>query len=173
MIIQGKAWVFGDNIDTDLIVPGQYLMAPIEEQAKHVFEAIDPSFVMEVKPGDIIVGGKNFGCGSSREMAPQVLKHLGVGCVLAENFARIFFRNAIAIGLPTMTVKGISGKIEKFEELRISLDTGLIQVKQSGLQLQAMPLPDKMREIIDAGGIEGVLKNIGKMVMEESKKINA
>jgi 3-isopropylmalate/(R)-2-methylmalate dehydratase small subunit len=173
MIIQGRAWIFDDNIDTDLIVPGQYLMASIEEQAKHVFEAIDPSFVIEVKPGDIIVGGKNFGCGSSREMAPQVLKHLRVGCVLAENFARIFFRNAIAIGLPTMTVQGISGRIGKFEELSVSLDTGHILAKQSGLQFQASPLPEKMREIIDAGGIEGVLKSIGKMVVEESKKVNA
>ncbi|MGD0822634.1 MAG: 3-isopropylmalate dehydratase [Desulfomonilia bacterium] len=172
MLIQGRAWVFGDNIDTDLIVPGQYLMASIEEQAKHVFEAIEPSFINDVKPGDIIVGGKNFGCGSSREMAPQVLKHLGVGCILAEDFARIFFRNAIAIGLPTMAVKGIAGKIERFEELSISLDSGHIHVKKSGLQFQATPLPEKMREIIDAGGIDGILKKIGKMAMEETKKLN-
>jgi len=164
MLIQGRAWVFGDNIDTDLIVPGQYLMASIEEQAKHVFEAIEPSFINDVKPGDIIVGGK--------KMAPQVLKHLGVGCILAEDFARIFFRNAIAIGLPTMAVKGIAGKIERFEELSISLDSGHIHVKKSGLQFQATPLPEKMREIIDAGGIDGILKKIGKMAMEETKKLN-
>lgn len=172
MLIRGRAWVFGDNVDTDLIVPGQYLMAPIEEQARHVFEAIEPSFIHEVKSGDIIVGGKNFGCGSSREMAPQVLKHLGVGCILAEDFARIFFRNAIAIGLPTMSAKGISGKIERFEDLSISLDTGHIHVMQSGLQFQATPLPEKMREIIDAGGIDVMLKNIGKMVMERNQKLD-
>jgi 3-isopropylmalate/(R)-2-methylmalate dehydratase small subunit len=173
MNIQGRAWVLGDNIDTDLIVPGQYMMASLDEQAKHVFEAIEPSFIREVKPGDIIVGGRNFGCGSSREMAPQVLKHLGVSCILAEDFARIFFRNAIAIGLPTMAVKGIAGKIDRFEELSISLNSGHILVKLTGLHFKGTPLPDKMREIIDAGGIDGMLKNLGKMAMEQSKKMNA
>ncbi|HPI93319.1 MAG TPA: 3-isopropylmalate dehydratase small subunit [Deltaproteobacteria bacterium] len=162
MQIQGRAWVLGDNIDTDLIVPGQYLMASLEEQARHVFEAIEPSFMAEVKPGDVIVGGKNFGCGSSREMAPAVLKHLGIGCILAEDFARIFFRNAIAIGLPTLSVKGLGGRIRRFDELSVSLDDGLISIIPSGERFHATPLPEKMREIIDAGGIDGILKTIGK-----------
>jgi 3-isopropylmalate/(R)-2-methylmalate dehydratase small subunit len=160
MIIQGRAWVLGDNIDTDLIVPGQYLMASLEEQAKHVFEAIDPTFVNEARRGDIIVAGKNFGCGSSREMAPQVLKHLGIGCILAEDFARIFFRNAIAVGLPALTVKNISGKVENMDEIGVSLDSGRVIIKSKALEFFAAPLPEKMREIIDAGGIDGILKNL-------------
>ncbi|HQI00343.1 MAG TPA: 3-isopropylmalate dehydratase [Deltaproteobacteria bacterium] len=162
MIIQGKAWIFGNNIDTDLIVPGQYLMATLEEQAKHVFEAIEPSFVRNVKAGDIIVAGKNFGCGSSREMAPQVLKHLGIGCILAEDFARIFFRNAIAVGLPSLTVKGISEIDRGVDQISVSLDSGRVIVKSTGQEFFASPLPEKMREIINAGGIDGILKDLAK-----------
>lgn len=160
MSIQGRAWIFGDNIDTDLIVPGQYLASTVEEAAAHAFEAIEPTFAGKVKSGDIIVAGKNFGCGSSREIAPQVIKHLGISCVLAEDFARIFFRNAIAIGLPALALKGHGGKIKNLDELSISLDSGEVVHAASGKKLMAAPLPKKMREIIDAGGIDGILKNL-------------
>jgi len=160
MSIQGRAWIFGDNIDTDLIVPGQYLASTVEEAAAHAFEAIEPTFAGKVKSGDIIVAGKNFGCGSSREIAPQVIKHLGISCVLAEDFARIFFRNAIAIGLPALALKGHGGKIKNLDELSISLDSGEVVHAASGEKFMATPLPEKMREIIDAGGIDGILKNL-------------
>lgn len=160
MIIQGRAWVFGDNIDTDLIVPGQYLMSSIEEQAQHVFEAIDPCFARDVMKGDIIIAGKNFGCGSSREMAPQVLKHVGIGCILAEDFARIFFRNAIAVGLPALSVKDLSKMARNMDDISVSLDSGRVIIKSRGQEFFATQLPEKMREIIDAGGIDGILKNL-------------
>jgi len=162
MHVHGRAWIFGDNIDTDLIVPGQYLASPLEETVKHAFEAIDPDFAKEVKPGDVIVAGSNFGCGSSRENAPQVIKHLGVGCILAESFARIFFRNAIAIGLPTLTINSISGKIKRLDMIDISLENGEVYLAASGEKFMADPLPQKMYEIIEAGGIDGLLKNIAK-----------
>jgi 3-isopropylmalate/(R)-2-methylmalate dehydratase small subunit len=162
MHVQGRAWIFGDNIDTDLIVPGQYLASPLEETVKHAFEAIDPDFAKEVKPGDVIVAGSNFGCGSSRENAPQVIKHLGVGCILAESFARIFFRNAIAIGLPTLTINSISGKIKRLDMIDISLENGEVYLAARGEKFMADPLPQKMYEIIEAGGIDGLLKNIAK-----------
>lgn len=160
MVIQGRAWVFGDNVDTDQIITGRYLYTPIEEAAPHAFEAIDPEFSKKVRSGDIIVAGRNFGCGSSREGAPQVLKYLGVAGVLAENFARIFFRNAIAIGLPALAVKGISGKILTLDEVRISFDLGEVFVKRTGEILRATPLHPRMQAFIDAGGIDGVLRNL-------------
>jgi len=162
MHVQGRAWIFGNNIDTDLIVPGQYLASPLEETVKHAFEAIDPDFAKEVKPGDVIVAGSNFGCGSSRENAPQVIKHLGIGCILAESFARIFFRNAIAIGLPTLTINSISGKVKRHDMIDISLENGEVYLADSGEKFLADPLPQKMYEIIEAGGIDGLLKNIAK-----------
>ena len=162
MRIQGRAWIFGDNIDTDLIVPGQYLASPLEESARHAFEAIEPHFAEQVKPGDIIVAGSNFGCGSSRENAPQIIKQLGIGCILAESFARIFFRNAIAIGLPTLTIKLISGKIKQHDIIDISLEDGEVVLLARGEKFRANPLPQKMCEIIDAGGIDGLLKTIAK-----------
>jgi 3-isopropylmalate/(R)-2-methylmalate dehydratase small subunit len=134
----------------------------LEETVKHAFEAIDPDFAIEVKPGDVIVAGSNFGCGSSRENAPQVIKHLGVGCILAESFARIFFRNAIAIGLPTLTINSISGKIKRLDMIDISLENGEVYLAASGEKFMADPLPKKMYEIIEAGGIDGLLKNIVK-----------
>ena len=97
-VIKGKVWKFGDNIDTDVISPSKYMEAPMDEQVKHVMEAINPKFSQEVKPGDIIVAGRNFGCGSSRETAPDLIKRLGIAAVVAESFARIFFRNSVAIG---------------------------------------------------------------------------
>lgn len=160
MIIYGRAWVFGDRIDTDCIVPGRFLFSPVEQAAQHAFEAVDPEFSQKVRAGDIIVAGKNFGCGSSREIAPQVIKHLGVACVLAEDMARIFFRNAIAIGLPVLTAEGISGKVQPLDPLEVFLDSCEIQNKRTGDIIHGRSLDLKMLAIIEAGGIDQILKNI-------------
>jgi 3-isopropylmalate dehydratase small subunit len=162
VFIKGRVWVFGDNIDTDIISPGRYLFSPVEEAAQHAFEAINPEFSKKVKPSDIIVAGRNFGCGSSREIAPQVLKYLGIACVLAEDFARIFFRNAIAVGLPALVVKGISGRVVPLDEVRISFDSGEVIVKRTGETLRGIPLHPKMRDFIKAGGIEGILRALAR-----------
>lgn len=160
MSIQGKVWVFGDNIDTDIINPGRYLFSPLEEAAEHAFEALDPEFAKKVGPGDIIVAGKNFGCGSSRETAPQIIRHLGVACVLAENFARIFFRNSIAIGLPVLPVEGISKGLLPGDEVVVSLDSGEVSVKRTGAIFKARPLHKTMQAVIQAGGIDELLKEL-------------
>jgi 3-isopropylmalate/(R)-2-methylmalate dehydratase small subunit len=160
MTIQARAWVFGDNVDTDVITPGKYLFSPMEEASQHVFEAVLPEFTKEVRPGDIIVAGRNFGCGSAREAAPQVLKYLGIACVLAESFARIFFRNSIAVGLPALTVQGISEKLSPMDEIRISFDSGEVCIVRTAEILKATPLHPKMQAIIEAGGMDGLLKTI-------------
>lgn len=166
MQIRGRAWIFGDNINTDLIVPGQYLELPVEDAAKHAFEANDPSFAKDVKHGDIIVAGRNFGCGSSRESAPQVIKYLGISCILAESFARIFFRNSIAIGLPVLMMKNHEGKIKQLNEISIYLDTGEAVHNPSGEKFQTSKLHKNMWDIIESGGIDGLLK---KLAMNREK----
>ena len=160
MVIQGKAWVFGDQVDTDIIHPGPYLLSPIAEAALHAFEAVDLQFSKQVRAGDVIVAGKNFGCGSSRETAVEILKHLGIGCILAESYARIFFRNAIALGLPALVVRDVSRKILTLDEVEISIDSGEVRVKRTAEVLKAIPLHEKMQAFIRAGGIEGLLKNL-------------
>jgi 3-isopropylmalate dehydratase small subunit len=160
MRIQGRAWVFGDDISTDLINPGPYLVSPVEEAAMHTFEAIDPEYWKKVKPGDVIVAGKNFGCGSSRETAVLVLKHLGIECVVAESFARIFFRNAIALGLAAMVCTDVSRKIDPLDEVTIATDSGEVIVKRTGEVFHGVPLDEKMRTLIEAGGVDGLLKKL-------------
>ena len=160
MIIQGRAWVLGDNVDTDVIVPGQFLASPVEEAAPHALEAVLPDFAGNVKPGDVIVAGRNFGCGSSREIAPQALKHLGVGCILARDFARIFFRNAIAIGLPALALREDPDAVKQLDELIVDTETGVVRPASGGGEISAFPLPARMWEIIEAGGIDGMLKKI-------------
>jgi 3-isopropylmalate dehydratase small subunit len=160
MLIDGRVWVFGDHINTDLINPGRFMLSLIEEAAQHTFEAIVPDFAKLVRKGDVIVAGKNFGCGSSREMAPQVLKYLGIACILAEDFARIFFRNSIAIGLPAVSVKDISKKVSNMDEVSISLDSGEVILKKTGEVLKTFPLHPKMRDFINKGGIEGILRTL-------------
>ena len=160
MNFQGRAWVFGDDIDTDVITPGRFLFAPVEEAASHAFEAVHPDFPTEVRPGDIIVAGKHFGCGSARENAPHVLKFLGIACILAENFARTFFRNAIAVGMPVMTVAGLSLEVTAGDELTVSFDTGKVTVKRTGRTLEGAPLHPSMHSIVLSGGIDGVLSKL-------------
>ncbi|MCC8190970.1 MAG: 3-isopropylmalate dehydratase small subunit [Planctomycetes bacterium] len=152
--LNGRAWVYGDNIDTDVIIPARYLVsADPAELAKHCMEDIDSTFVREVKAGDIVVGGSNFGCGSSREHAPLAFLGSGVSAVIAANFARIFFRNAINVGLPILECPAIVGKVNKGDEITIDLGTGVITNKTSGKTFQSQPFPAFLGDLIDAGGL--------------------
>ena len=151
--IIGKVWVFGDNIDTDAMIPGLYLDAPMEEVIQHVFESVNPRFAADVQEGDIIVAGKNFGCGSSRENAPSALKEMGVGCIVAESFARIFFRNAIAIGLPVISCKNALSSFSNDDRAEIDIKKALIRNTTKDIFLKASPMSEEMLAIIEEGGI--------------------
>ena len=154
MSITGKVWKYGDNVDTDAIIPARYLnMSSAQELAAHAMEDLDDAFRAEVKPGDIIVAGKNFGCGSSREHAPLALKGCGVGCVIAESFARIFYRNAINIGLPIFESPEAAQAIAAGQTLEVDLAEGTIHVRETGVTYRAMPYPSFMLELVDAGGL--------------------
>lgn len=154
MTIYGKAIKFGDDVDTDVILPGQYLvLTDAMELAKHAMEGLDSTFTRKIQDGAIIVAGKNFGCGSSREQAPLALKHAGVKCVLAESLARIFYRNAITIGLPVLECFGVSSKVEDGDELVVDLRAGKVENKSKNLALRATQLPEFIMEILDDGGL--------------------
>ncbi|MFW9968345.1 MAG: 3-isopropylmalate dehydratase [Candidatus Thorarchaeota archaeon] len=151
--IQGRAWVLGNNIDTDQIIQGRYLtLLSYKEMAKHALEIPRPDFAANVKKNDVIVAGRNFGSGSSREEAPQILKELSIGCVVAESFSRIFYRNGFNVGLPLMMVKGVSSNVEDGNALTINFTDGTLINNDSGKVLQGEPLPTFMREILEAGG---------------------
>ena len=153
MKIKGKAVVYGDNIDTDIIIPGRYLvLQDPKELAKHAMEGIDPSFPEKAKEGVILVAGKNFGCGSSREEAPVALKHANVKCVIAESFARIFYRNAINVGLPILEAE-TGNNVEEGDELIVDAVNGVIENYTKGVRIEAKPLPPLALEIINAGGL--------------------
>jgi 3-isopropylmalate/(R)-2-methylmalate dehydratase small subunit len=158
--IRGRVWKVGDQINTDLITPGQYLTAPIEEVKKHVLEAINPRFAKEAREGDILVAGKNFGCGSSRESAPRALKALGISAVVAESFARIFFRNAVAIGLSVVPCPGVFPSFEEGEMLELDLESASVKNLTRNNQLQGKPLPKEMLEVLNKGGITSMLKEM-------------
>jgi len=154
MAICGKTVKFGDNVDTDVILPGEYLvLTDPRELAKHAMEGLDSTFTKRVQGGAIIVAGKNFGCGSSREQAPLALKHAGIKCILAESFARIFYRNAITIGLPVLECPEVSSKVEEGDELVVELREGEVKNKSNNLTLRATQLPDFIMEILDDGGL--------------------
>ena len=157
---RGKVWKLGNHVDTDAITPGKYMSGPEAELMKHVLEVINPKFAREVKPGDMIVAGTNFGCGSSRESAPAALKTLGIGAVVAESFARIFFRNAIAIGLPAITCPEVSALFADGDELELDLVSGKITNLTRGKTVYAQPLPEQMLEVLSQGGILPLLKQI-------------
>ena len=164
MKVTGPIVKFGNNVDTDVILPGKYLilMDP-KDLAKHALEGLDPAFPEKVKNGVIVVGGKNFGSGSSREQAPLALKYSGVRCVVAESFARIFFRNAINIGLPVVECNGISKAVENGDELAVDLDKGEVRNTTKGNTLQATKLPAFILEILSDGGlIENLQKRLKK-----------
>mgnify|MGYP000092699134 CR=1 FL=1 len=159
MTIKGKATKFGDNVDTDVILPGPYLVhTDPNELAKHAMEGLDAKFAERAAEGVIVVGGKNFGCGSSREQAPIALKYAGVKCVLAESFARIFYRNSITIGLPVLVCTGVSGTVGEGDMLVVELQTGKVEDKTNGSVLQAIKLPEFIMEILDDGGLIEHLK---------------
>lgn len=154
MNAQGKVFKYGDNIDTDIIIPARYLNnTDGNELAKHCMEPIDPDFYKNVNKGDIIVGQKNFGCGSSREHAPLAIKCAGVSCVIAETFARIFYRNSINIGMPIIECKEAAEKIEAGDEVEIDFDSGIITNKTKGESYQGQAFPPFMQKIISAGGL--------------------
>ena len=156
--IKGKIWKYGDDINTDVIFPGKYTytVTDFNEMAKHALEDLDPNFSKEVKRGDVIVAGYNFGCGSSREQAASCLVSAGVGAVIAKSFSRIFFRNAINWGLPVITNSEIQDLVKKGDEIEIDLEDGKIYVK--GKELTFPPLRDEVKEILDAGGLINYLK---------------
>ena len=162
--IKGAAIKFGNNVDTDVILPGKYLiLVDPYELAKHALESLDPTFPEKAKKGVILVGGKNFGCGSSREQAPLALKFAGVKCVLAESFARIFFRNAINIGLPVIACKGISNAVETGDELAVDFEAGKIENVSRGKKFQVEKLPSFILEILVEGGlIENLRRRMNK-----------
>ena len=156
--IVGRVWLFGANVDTDIIYPGPYLDAPLEEAAPHVLAAIRPEFPSQVEPGDLIVAGGNFGCGSSREQAATVLRHLGIRLVMAESFGRIFFRNAIAIGLPVLVCPGLTEKFVDGQIARVRLDRAEVINESTGQRLQGEVMSEMMLDILSRGGILELLK---------------
>jgi 3-isopropylmalate/(R)-2-methylmalate dehydratase small subunit len=161
-ILEGKAFKFGDDISTDLIAPGRYfhLRSNLPELAKHLLEDADPEFAKKIKAGDFVVGGKNFGLGSSREHAPTIIKIAGAGAVLAKSFARIFFRNSINIGLPVLICD--TDKIDEGDSLQIDLRNGIIKDITKNIELKFNPLPEVMIKILSEGGlVEHITKNKG------------
>lgn len=154
MLLQGFVHKFGNNIDTDVIIPARYLnTTDPKELASHCMEDIDKAFVDKVKAGDILVGGSNFGCGSSREHAPLAIKTAGISCVIACSFARIFYRNAINIGLPILECPALSNAAAQGDELRVDLDTGKILNLTKNESFQAAPFPEFIINIVNAGGL--------------------
>jgi len=157
--VQGRTHKYGDNVDTDVIIPARYLnTTDIKELAAHCMEDIDSDFAKNVRRGDIIVGGENFGCGSSREHAPISIKASGVSCVIAKTFARIFYRNSINIGLPIFECPEAVDKIQKGDELSIDFKSGVIQNISRDEQYKARPFPEFIQGIINAGGLMSYLK---------------
>ena len=159
LTFKGTAWTFGDNVDTDQIVAGKYLVAPVEEQGKHVFEAIDPQFPKEFKAGGIIAAGSNFGCGSSRENAPEVLKYIGVAAVIAESFARIFFRNAVAIGLPVFVCPQLKDKVHRGDEIELDLEKYQVTNLKTKETIKGTPLNEMILTSLKRGGILNLLSH--------------
>ena len=151
---KGHVFKYGDNVDTDVIIPARYLNSfDAQELATHAMVDIDPTFTQRVQPGDIIVARKNFGCGSSREHAPLCLKTAGVSCIIAETFARIFYRNAINIGLPIIECPEASREIEEGDEVEIDFDSGKIYDRTKGTEYQGQAFPPFMHKIIDSEGL--------------------
>lgn len=153
-VLEGKVWRYGDNIDTDVIIPARYLSTfDPKELAKHCMVDIDKDFAQKVRPGDIMVGGKNFGCGSSREHAPVAIKACGVPVIIAASFARIFYRNGINVGLPLMEIGDNVERIHAGDKLSVDLSSGKIRDITTGETFQATPLPGFIQDIAKAGGL--------------------
>ena len=160
MKAKGLVFKYGDNVDTDVIIPARYLNSSVpEELAEHCMEDIDKEFVKKVKKGDIIVADKKFGCGSSREHAPIAIKASGISCVIAETFARIFYRNAINIGLPIIECKEAAAGIEDGDEVEVDFDSGIIYNRTKGTQFKGQAFPEFMQKIIQAEGLINYINN--------------
>lgn len=166
MVLKGKTWKFGDDISTDLICPGRYfhLRSNLPELATHVLEDADPDFAKKMAKGDFVVAGANFGLGSSREHAPTIIKLAGVSAVLAKSFARIFYRNAINVGLPL--VECDTDRIENGDELEVDLAAGVVRNKTKGIELTAHPLPKAMINILNDGGLLPHLEKHGNFKLD-------
>jgi|UniRef100_A0A7C3SJZ8 3-isopropylmalate/(R)-2-methylmalate dehydratase small subunit len=159
MELKGRVHKFGDDINTDEIIPARYLnTSDPQELAKHAMEDADPEFVQKLRPGDFIVAGKNFGCGSSREHAPLALKAAGVSAVIADSFARIFYRNAFNMGLPILESPEAAAALKGGEEIHVNLDTGEIKVPATGQTFRSRPIPPFMQELLKDGGLMAHLK---------------
>ncbi len=156
-LIEGRAWVFGDDVNTDVMAPGLYFKAPMAEMARHCLEAIDPSFANGVRPGDIVVAGRNFGVGSAREQAAMALTHLGVGAVLAVSFGRIFYRNALNFGLPALVFPG-AATVAAGDRLRVDPVEGRIGNERSGTVHTVNGIPAHLMAMVEAGGLMPWLK---------------
>ncbi len=156
--MKGKVWKFGDDIDTDIIIPGRYLVVTDPNKlAKHCMEGLDSDFCGKINEGDFIVAGKNFGCGSSREHAPLALQGVGIGAVIAESFARIFYRNATNVGIPLLEAPGISKVLKEGEEIEVDMEKGVI-ISENGEEYKFKKLPPFMLEILEKGGLIPYLK---------------
>jgi len=154
MKVSGKAHVYGDNVDTDVIIPARYLNTPdAQELAQHCLEDLDATFASRVARGDLLVAGRNFGCGSSREHAPRAIKACGVSCVIAATFARIFYRNALNIGLPIVECPDAAAAIRAGDAVAVDFDTGVITDETTGRTFRSEPFPPFMQELIAAGGL--------------------
>ena len=161
MKTQGHVFKYGDNVDTDVIIPARYLnTSDAKELAKHCMEDIDDTYVSRVQPGDIMVAGWNFGCGSSREHAPLVIKTCGTGCVIAKSFARIFYRNAINIGMPILECEQAAEEILPGDEVSVDFDTGIISNITTGKSYQAEPFPEFIQNTIKKVGLLASLKEM-------------
>lgn len=159
MKTQGHVFKYPDNVDTDVIIPARYLnTSDAKELARHCMEDIDPTYITRMQPGDIMVAGWNFGCGSSREHAPLVIRTCGTGCVIAKSFARIFYRNAINIGMPILECEAAAEEIQAGDEVSIDFDTGVISDLTTGKTYQAEPFPEFIQNIIKSGGLLASLK---------------
>ena len=164
MIFRGRVWKYGENVDTDVIIPVQYTTGTdIKEMAEHCMEGLDPLFSSRVHAGDIIVAGKNFGCGSSREPAPLAIKGAGISCIIAGSFARIFYRNAFNIGLPLLECPEAQTCIEGGAEIEVDLDSGTIKDLSKNNTLQAKAIPQFMQELINDGGL---MKHLARQLNE-------
>lgn len=166
-VSKGKAFVFGENIDTDQIYPGRFVeLTDVADVAKHAMEGADPKLVNEFKPGDIIVAATNFGCGSSREHAAVTLKAIGVGAVLADSFGRIFYRNAINLGVPVLICPGICNVVKKGDMLTVDIQSGRITNETTGAIIQAQPMSDYVMNILANGGIKPMIR---KQLADQAK----
>lgn len=156
-LIGGRVWKFDHDVSTDLLSPGAYAVDSVEVRKLHVLESVNPDFASDVAPGDVVVAGRNFGCGSSRETAAENLVALGVACVVAESFSRLFTRNAVAVGLPVLICSGVHEAFEDGARAEVDLGAGRVRNLDTDAELQGDSLPPEMLEILDAGGILAVL----------------